>query len=227
MSKMTDAITRIAICAEQKNFISILRGCMTFNGYDSKYLTTDLSPDEIKTIMPQRYPRLSYEQIEEITKDYPFQLPQEVCELYQRGNGYLPIGIDTDTTKDWSLWDNYFGGFPDTFTIFYPLEEAMNVYRQLTEYRVDGRIDPRSFPIFSNEMFRYVVLGDEQRQETSPLFIIEEDLSAIECCPSLTNLILAYAEILEIDEKRLDSLPNGGAEEIDAIRYKYKVNYIL
>lgn len=119
MSKMIDTITRIAIFAEQKNFTSILRSCMAFNGYNPNYLMTNLSPDEIKAIMPQRYPRLSYEQIEEITKDYPFQLPQEVYELYQKGNRYLPIGLDTDTTKDWRLWDNCFGGFPDTGTIFF------------------------------------------------------------------------------------------------------------
>lgn len=224
---MTEAIDRIAACAEQRNFLSCLRGWMICSGYDPSYgsdltiTTINLTSEQIKEIelAVGGYPsRLSPNQIREITKDYPFQLPIEVYELYQRGNGCLPIGLDAK--KDWNSFDNYFV-FPDLDKPFYPLETAMERYQVLTDYRkrYKDNIDPRWFPISEFEHWMQVIVGSEKQQETSPvLYLYTDSFEAEVEWPSLTNMLLAWVEVRERDLKEYEQ---ADREEITAIWQRY------
>lgn len=197
---MSDVINRLAICAEQRNFGSLLRGFMICSGYDPKITTTDLTPDQIKELelIAGDYPlRLSVQRIKETVRDYPFQLPIELCELYQKGNGCLPIGLGKE--KNWDSLDNYFV-FPNLDEPFYPLEEAMERYRALVAYREKYKynIDRHLFPISEFEHRMHVVIGSEKQQETSPVFSLDTDWFQPRMeWPSLTNMMLAEAEIIE------------------------------
>ncbi|HEY9851736.1 MAG TPA: hypothetical protein V6D28_19850 [Leptolyngbyaceae cyanobacterium] len=93
MSGITEAIDRIAACAEQRKFMSCLRGWMICSGYDSSFgsdpaiTTKDLTIEQIKElerVAAVSLPKLSSNQIEETTKDYPFHLAKEVYDLYQK-----------------------------------------------------------------------------------------------------------------------------------------------
>lgn len=224
---MTEAIARIAACAEQRNFRSCLRGWMICGGCDPSYgsdptiTTKDLTPEQIKELelAAGGYPsRLNPNQIREITKHYPFQLPIEVYELYQKGNGCLPIGLDSK--KDWNSFDNYFI-FPDMDTPFYPIEEAMERYQALTRHRerYGDNIDPRWFPISAFEHWMQVIVGSEEQQETSPvLYFYTDSFKAKVEWPSLTNMLLAWAEVFETNLKEYEQ---GDKEEIIAIWQRY------
>ena len=180
MSGMTEAIDRMAACAEQRNFRSSLKYLMICCGYDPSYgsdptiTTINLTPEQIKELelAAGGYPpRLNLNQIREITKDYPFQLTIELYELYQRGNGCLPIGLNSK--KDWNSLDNYFV-FPDLDEPFYPIQEAIKRYQVLTEYRERYNIEPRWFPISEFEDWMQVIVGSEEEQETSPADCLTE-----------------------------------------------------
>lgn len=232
MSKMTEAIDRIAACAEQRKFMSCLRGWMICSGYDSSFgsdpaiSTKNLTPEQIKELQQGAggyLPRLSSNQIEEITKDYPFQLPKEIYDLYQKGNGCLPIGSDKDSSKDWDYFDNYFI-FPNLDEPFYSLEMGMERYVELAKFgnRYRYNIDPRLFPISEFEAWMHVVMGSEEQEQTSPVFRLDADclLPHIEYIewPSLTNMMLAWAEVMERNLKQND---RSHREEIIAIRQRF------
>lgn len=172
-------------------------------GSNPKITTKDLTPEQIKELELSAgdYPRrLSVQQIKETVRDYPFQLPIELYELYQKGNGCLPIGLGKE--KNWDSLDNYFE-FPvcsNPDERLYPLEEAMERYRFLVAYREEynHNIDPSLFPISEFECRMHVVIGSEKQQETSPVFSFYPDSSKPRMeWPSLTNMMLAEAEIIE------------------------------
>lgn len=223
MSRMTEAIDRIAVLAEQRNYASNLRGLMTYHGYDPKQTTKTLSREEIERIVPREFMplRFSVEQIDKITEDFPFYLPLEVYELYQRGNGSLPIGLGE---KDWDSFDNYFSFcLPNFDEPFHPLGIAMERYRDLHEYarECNINIDPRFFPLSEFERLMLGVMGSEEQQESSPVFSFYTDAGYFEPCmewPNLTNMMLAWVEIqergLRMDEK-------AEREKIKAIWEKY------
>lgn len=114
---MTEAIYRIAVCAEQRNFHSFFRSWMwtirsvndPLCGSNPTITAINLTPKQIEEIELASggcHSRISPNQIREITRHYPFQLSIEFYGLYQRGNGCLPIGLDSK--KDWNSLDNYF-----------------------------------------------------------------------------------------------------------------------
>ena len=232
MAEMTEAIDRIATCAEQRKFRSFFRSwrwiiCSendSLYGSDTINTTIDLTPKQIKEIelasggCPSK---LSPNQIKEITKHYPFQLPIEFYELYQRGNGCLPIGKDCE--KDWNPLDNYFT-FPDGDKPFYPIQKALERYQALTNHRESygGNIEPRWFPISEFEDWMQVIIGSEEQQETSPVLYFGTDgfngFKAKVEWPSLTNMLLAWAEVIERD---LNENHPVDREEVIAIWEKY------
>ncbi len=65
MSTINSVIDKIAILAEQSGYI----GCLEYWSVRGDY-------------NPDYPPRLSVEQIQELTQNYPFHLPLELCELY-------------------------------------------------------------------------------------------------------------------------------------------------
>lgn len=191
-------------------------------GSDPTITTKDLTPNQIKELELEgsgSYPlRLSVQQIKEIVKDYPFQLPIEMYELYQKGNGCLPIGLGEE--KDWDSFDNYFV-FPNLDEPFYSLQQVVERYRVLVEYRekYNDNINPRLFPISEFEHWMHVVIGSEEQQETSPVFSLSTDsFEPYMEWPSLTNMMLAEAEIIE---RSLNITIKANKEEIKAIWRKY------
>lgn len=225
MPKIVEVIDRIAVLAEQGNYVDCLEYwsiCGNFN--------------------PDYPPRLNVEQIQELTQNYPFYLPLELYELYQRSNGCLPISINPN--KNWGSFDSYFQfEFPFGEGVFFPLGEAINTYCYLTSLLKNNKnkfkllttksckqpalfnsllnlqnFSCRLFPISSSENGLYVVLGNEVQQETSPILFLYDDLIGISIkWPSLTSMMLAMADVME----REMLLPKPNEYEIEAIWHKY------
>lgn len=194
-------------------------GYKLVNGLHIKDYKKILSPETLQeVVLDCQAPRLTLEQIKAITNDYPFELPIEICDLYQRGNGCLPIGLD-EPAKDWNSLDNYidfsFGG-DDSFL---PLEEAMRLYQAFRESRESYgcNIEPRWFPIYCFEDWIIVVVGSENQQETSPIISLYDSdfIPKIEWL-SLTNMLLTW---IEIRQRGLKESTNKS--EIEAIHEKY------
>ncbi len=197
MSKLNEAIDRIAICAEERKYQNIFRSWISFifpNNINFSYLTEEqLNLFPIKT-----KPRLSEIEIEQIVQDYAFKLPKEIYDLYQRGNGNgLPIGLN----RNYDSWINYFP-FPDTDTSWYHLQEAMNLYEGIKNY---PEIDSKLFPLFASEWYLWMVEGNEEQKEISPVFAIDQgsgNFSHI-VAPSMTSILLACAEKIEKNFKNI------------------------
>ena len=227
MSTINSVIDKIAILAEQSGYI----GCLEYFGVVCGGYNPDYPP------------RLSVEQIQELTHNYPFHLPLELCELYQRGNSCLPIGVNPN--KNWDSFDSYFQfQFPLRDDVFFPLGEAINLYRSIAswlkkdEHKLQlsrntnnnqqkvlasllnsNNFSSRLFPISSTENGLYVVVSNEKQQETSPILFLWEDSVISMEWPSLTCMMLGMAEVME--RKMQSPKPNG--YEIEAIWHKYAV----
>ena len=198
MSRMTDAIDKISICAEQKQYKSL------------HFL------EKVESIKAKTKLRFSSQEIDNIVKEYPFKLPVEFYELYQRGNGInLPIGLN----RNYNYFSNYFA-YLGQFTTWFPLEEAIDLYQNLANsYIKNGKLDSNIFPIFNNEICTYVVRGNKKQQSTSPIFAINEALETYQVCPTVSNLMLAHLETIE----QSDVNGRRNEENIDAIAEKHEI----
>lgn len=206
MSQIIKAIKRIAITAEQKNYYNLPGELL---GYFPPYRSVpnatpeNLSVEQLEIV--DRYsgnyqPRLSLEQIEEIIQPYQFRLPQELYDFYQMGNGCLPIGTPQDLDSIYNY--KYFPSYTQTFIT---LQEAISCYKGvLLDY------NPRLLTIchsYDEAEVVLVIVGSEKQQETSPVFhtysdCINEQLTQRDIFfPSLTNMMLAYAELYEYKGK--------------------------
>ena len=189
---MAEAIDRIAICAKKRKYRNILECYLQCTQYAHKGTLDNLTPEETKSITPKHKLKLSKDEINEIVKDYPFKLPVEIYDLYQRGNGVnLPIGLD----NDFDIYTSYFV-FPASDTGWYSIEKAMDLYRGIKDYE---EIDDIYFPLFSNEWYLYVIRGSNKQEEVSSIFAIDRGLPGKPsvASSSLTNLMLACAERME------------------------------
>jgi hypothetical protein len=191
MPTLTEVVDRIANCAEKQNFMNCVEAVKT----GSIRLRQSYAPPI------SEFPRLSIQQITEITRDYPFNLPTEVLELYQMGNGCLPIGSDPYT--DWNALQSYFM-FPDPhFARFLCLGEAMDLYRLDNESIIPGyqsNVNPKLFPLIDGfERRHWAVMGSESQCYSAPIFFYFVDYPQhIKCVwSSLTNLLLAWVEVKE------------------------------
>jgi hypothetical protein len=191
MPTLTEVVERIARCAKQQNFLN----CVEV----AKAEATRLKQHYIPPI--NELPRLSPQQILEITQDYPFNLPTEFVELYQIGNGCFPIG--SDSCKDWNSLENYFM-FPDpNFARLIPLKEAMDRYQYDNEPLAPGyprNIDPRLFPLIDGfERRHWAVMGSESQCYDAPIvfYFIDFPGHVTPVWSSLTNLLLAWVEVKE------------------------------
>ena len=208
MSQIIEAIKRIANTAKQKNNYYNLPA--TLLGYFPPYKSVSNATPENLTVeqleIVDRYlknfqPRLSLEQIEEIIEPYQFKLPQEFYDFYQMGNGCLPIGTPQDLYSIYNY--RYFPSYPQSFNT---LQEAISCYKDIL---LD--CNPRLLTICHSYDEAEVVLaivGSEKQQETSPVFLTYSDCIREEnpsemmiLFPSLTNMMLAYAELYESKEK--------------------------
>ena len=215
MSLMKEAIDRISIYAERKSegslYDSMLAGVLHNNGYSSfSFKSTGEFREfgkefesELQQHLSNSPPTLTAEQIKEITKDYPFELPVEMYELYQRGNGLLPIGLNHPPENDFNIYKYYFV-FPDEEIPLIGLRESMRLYQVFNEYRENYQrdIDPKWFPISIFEDMLLAVIGSEEQQQQSPVirFYDSKFISTIEWL-SLTDMLLYRIEIAEANLK--------------------------
>lgn len=98
MSLIVSAVRRIATVAEQIKFPNLPRDLISSHDPYPPFkcvIPTELTQEQTELVnehFDNYQPRLTLEQIEEIVEPYRFKLPQEVYDLYQVGNGCLPIG---------------------------------------------------------------------------------------------------------------------------------------
>ncbi len=203
MSVIVDAIKRIAVIAKQSNFTNVPGDFVSSHPPYPVYksvMPEELSQENSKLIdefFDGYQPRLTLEQIEEIVEPYRFKLPQEIYELYQIGNGCLPIGISEE--EDWDSIYNYFNFFSLENNLW-TLDNAMSAYCGQLE-----QCNPRLLPICAYEDESVLlVIGNSEPQETSPLVwtyydsCLDNDFSTMEVVwSSLSNMMLAYAERYE------------------------------
>jgi hypothetical protein len=125
VSKIIDAIKRIAVIAKQNNFTNLPGNLI----YEHCYVTLqDVTPDAltqehlklVDEYLDGYQPRLTLDKIEETIENYCFKLPQEIYDLYLMGNGCLPIGI---LEEDFDSIYNYFS-FPSSECPLLTLREA-------------------------------------------------------------------------------------------------------
>jgi hypothetical protein len=180
---MNDVIDRIALVAEQNFRDNVVEYYCYPDGYNL------LKPEEIKNglslervselnqeiILRQHLPspRLTIEEIDAILSDYPFKLPVEFYDLYQRGNGVLPIGLGD---KDWNCYYNYFY-FPDPEMCLLSLGGAMKLYGYLFKYFNEGlsKVEPNIFPLIETEFGIWAIAGSNIQQHTSAVFYFHAD----------------------------------------------------
>ncbi len=225
MSQIVEAIKRIVHSKKQSNHDNLPATLIAYHPpYKSLKNATpkNLEPKQLELVnkdLGSYQPRLSIEQIKEIVEPYRFQLPQEFYDLYLMGNGCLPIGISDDT--DWNSVYNYFY-FPDYPARFATLQKAMSCYCDMLI-----NDNPRLLPFCTSYREDVVlsIVGSKKQQETSPVlvtysdYVNEEDPCEMNVLfPSLTNMMLAYAELYEHKGK---STPTW----IEDIVQKYGGNY--
>lgn len=204
MSQIIEAVKRIANCYRQRNRANMPAQLL---GYYPPYQTVknairkNLDPNQLELIerhLGNYQPRLSMEEIKQITKVYLFQLPQELYDLYLIGNGCIPIGISEDTDSDSVFNYSY---FPSYTASFYTLQDSMKCYMDMMIE--DNPLVLPICPCYREDVV-LAVIGSEEQQETSPVlitysdYIAEEDPSNMNVLfPSLTNMMLAHAELCE------------------------------
>lgn len=207
MSSMTQAIDRIVShYSTMSNITTILdermldwmihnRNHDDWHGVPLSELKDKLTPEEVLRIQStSAAPRLDLEQIRSITAQYPYLIPQEICTLYQRGNGCFPLHLDLDQNSD-SL--DHYTRFPYEWEgSFYDLERGMAEYQLQSQ---DNTLyDPHWFPFYGDEVYTMVWVGHETQQDISPVirFCWEDDPDSFVIeWPSFTNMFLAYTEI--------------------------------
>lgn len=212
---MTEAIDRIAVYEQRKKvrnsvYDSALWMWSQNKGYKLQGKAVqeliDLGKEfasESDLYLSNSPPTLTAEQIKEITKDYPFELPVEMYELYQRGDGLLPIGLNHPSENDFNIYKYYFI-FPDEEIPLMTLGESMRMYQVFNEYRENYQYDIslRWFPVSIFEDRLLAVIGSEEQQENSSVirFFDSEFIPEIEWF-SLTDMLLCWIELREANLK--------------------------
>jgi hypothetical protein len=201
MSLIVGAVRRIATVAEQRKFPNLPGDIISSHDpYPpfKRVMPTELTQEQTELVnenFDNYQPRLTLEQIEEIVEPYQFRLPQEVYDLYELGNGCLPIGT---SEEDWNSVYNYFN-FPGFENPFWTLRGAISAYCDRLIHQ-----NSRLLPICAYEDESVLlVLGSNESQESAPLLLseghrLDDDPLEMEIIwPSLSNMMLAYAERYE------------------------------
>jgi hypothetical protein len=178
LMSMNEVIDKIAIEAAQNpcnNLIEFYGHPYGYNLLKPEEIENGLSLERILELNQEiivrgklPLPRLNVSEIDAILSDYPYKLPLEFYDLYQRGNGVLPIGLGD---KDWNSYYNYFL-FPGTDIIWKPLHESMETYNHILKGINDGcyKVEANIFPLMEFERQVWAIAGNEIQQPTSPVF---------------------------------------------------------
>ncbi|NET05374.1 MAG: SMI1/KNR4 family protein [Symploca sp. SIO2B6] len=203
MSLIIDAITRISVIAAQRNFANIPGEHIAMSRWipnSARFANLeDLTEEQLGAVsnydVPK--PRLTLDEIKKLTASCRFSVPQEFIELYQIGNGCLPIGISEN--KDWDSAYNYFY-FPSMHNGFLPLTDVVGIYQQ---YWIHTAPQILPFARHGPDGLTLCMIGSNESADTAPIvWTYDESINASTSrekvlWPSLTNMMLAYAEYWE------------------------------
>lgn len=165
-------------------------------------------------------PGLTHQQIDEIVKDLPFKLSDEVYELYQWRNGiadnnYYPVVeflfpnqlFSNSPTSFWTLQDSI-----SNYHDLWQLSESIMMNKPYDNYK---GWDKEWFPIasFENKRILYVV-GD---LDPSPIYLVDYIFidNPLRVYKSLVNMISVIAECCEFCLYQI--IPDEYGEEEDMI----------
>lgn len=155
-------------------------------------------------------PGLSLEAIQAQTKNLPFCLPQEVCELYQWRNGINFESISENISNiDYLPFDISFIPHLDFLPLEYAIEESLDIEKFRHEYSSpkDENCHKPWFPIFGSDDLEYlIVFGDSVENETSPIMHCHLGGGTLPRFqyPSLTTFMFIVAECYETGAYYLD-----------------------
>ncbi|BDA66881.1 hypothetical protein CAL7716_010470 [Calothrix sp. PCC 7716] len=149
-------------------------------------------------------PGLTRAEINEIVKDFQFQLPQELYEFYEWHNGC-----------------NSYGDLIPDYDKFFSLQYALTNYESWLSWE---RWNPHWFPILDgNGDFRYAIVVGE---ETAPIWHIDPECGIEEIrWDSLTDLFNAAAECYETGTYYIDEEGYIQEDEQRVIEIQRKYNY--
>jgi hypothetical protein len=157
-------------------------------------------PDEE---VPPTFPcGLPDEELSELLGYLPFQLPEEVCELYQWCNGSRnPLAVNRPLQHT----DVYKYDICCAIAGVIPLKEAIRLWFESNDENTITHTWYH-FPIFSHENGLIVVVGSEQMEESSAIWDVdglEEQLSE-PVFPSLTSMTTGVADVIETEHEFVD-----------------------
>lgn len=121
-------------------------------------------------------PGLSRDAIETKAKKLPFQLPEEVYELYQWHNGGRKPFIP----------------YPDGWDLasFLPLEEAISTFQ-------DWKISENLFLLFMIEDCGYFIVGTQEKVEVAPIYFSDTLGDVLRQKPRYSSLTSMMQELVE------------------------------
>ena len=176
---------------------------------EDRYWGLDLPLSERSSEPPYR---LTSMEVSQATTDYPYHLPLELVELYQRGNGCLPAR--SPSTHNWSAPEDYFLFPVPALARLMTLRESANFYRDDIASSRSRRVDKRIFPIIVGLERRFWgVLGSARKSIHAPILFYRNDDPAYTefAWPSLTALLLSW---IEVQEQQLSSSDGKQIEQI-------------
>lgn len=165
-------------------------------------------------------PRLTSDEIQIITADYPYQLPVEVHELYQRGNGCYPTELAEENSR--SFKDYFYSPFNSDYGFEYlTLQEAMEAYRYKQEIETNSDI----FPIASGvDRWTIGVKGSKEQKPSSELYSYYCD-SPKNLTFQWPDLVSQMAAAIELTERKLNLNSNEDKAECISVLRKYGNTY--
>ena len=150
-------------------------------------------------------PGLSHEQIVNLSKRLPFELPEELFQLYSWKNGVddAPSCSRKPLSSPFLFISQVRGG---TSLEFYPLEDAIHMYKLMqrdwaADYRSsepDGFRDKKLFPIAGFEFREHLYVDTSQNPAPVVLLDVEWPFGPVRTYKSLTALISTMAECCEM-----------------------------
>lgn len=155
-------------------------------------------------------PGLTRAEIDEITKGFPFQLPQELYEFYEWHNGCTDFVFCPSSSYIVPFYENFF-----------PLEEAFKNYQSWLSWE---SWNSHWLPILDgNGDFRYAIVVGE---ETAPVWHIDPECGIEEICwDNLTDLFLATAECYETGAYYINEEGYLEEDEQKVVEIQRKYNY--
>jgi hypothetical protein len=161
--------------------------------------------------VPPTFPRgLPLEDLKNLLEYLPFQLPEEVCEIYQWSNGSRnPLAVDRQLQNtDVYRYDTDIGRVS-----LIPLKDAIDLWFYDND---EDEITSTwyHFPIFSHENGLIVIVGSDQMEDSSPVWDVDrlDDELREPVFPDLTNMMTGIADTIETEQMFWDDLGYFNAE---------------